>query len=129
MLSGLLWSGNPATIIESARIGRILLFTSGELLDELDGVLRRLKFSRRLAFAGLSVDAALALYRDLATVVVPVPVGLPDLRDPDDLAVLACAVAASADIIVTGDADLLHLKTYESIAIMTARDLVRTLGC
>jgi len=44
------------------------------------------------------------------------PVG----RDPDDEAVIACALAARADIIVSGDQDLLVLKTYGRIRIVSA---------
>jgi uncharacterized protein len=39
--------------------------------------------------------------------------------------VLACAVAARADLIVTGDLDLLDLKTYQSIPILAAADALR----
>jgi uncharacterized protein len=42
-------------------------------------------------------------------------------RDPDDDVVLAAAVEGRADMIVTGDADLLVLAEYEGIAIVTAR--------
>lgn len=44
----------------------------------------------------------------------------PTSRDPDDDAVLACAVAAHADFIVSGDADLLVLGAFSGIPIVTA---------
>jgi putative PIN family toxin of toxin-antitoxin system len=40
------------------------------------------------------------------------------LRDPDDLPVLACALTGEADYIVTGDNDLLELKSFEGIEIL-----------
>ncbi len=40
------------------------------------------------------------------------------LRDPDDLKVIAAALAASADHIVTGDADLLSLSPIQDICIL-----------
>lgn len=43
-------------------------------------------------------------------------------RDPDDDAILACALAAGADYLVTGDADLLALKTFRGIRIITPRE-------
>jgi len=46
------------------------------------------------------------------------------LADPDDDAVLACAVAARAEIIVSGDSHLLDLKDYEGILIVTAAHLL-----
>lgn len=43
-------------------------------------------------------------------------------RDIDDDNVLACALAAKADYLVTGDADLLVIKNYKGIKIITPRD-------
>ena len=43
-------------------------------------------------------------------------------RDPDDDAILACALEARADYLVTGDVDLLELKVFKEIRIVTPRD-------
>jgi putative PIN family toxin of toxin-antitoxin system len=43
-------------------------------------------------------------------------------RDPDDDAILACALEARADYLVTGDVDLLELKVFKGIRIVTPRD-------
>ena len=43
-------------------------------------------------------------------------------RDPDDDAILACALEARADYLVTGDVDLLGLKVFKGIPIITPRD-------
>lgn len=43
-------------------------------------------------------------------------------RDADDDNILACALAAKADYLVTGDADLLELKMHKGISIITPRD-------
>jgi len=43
-------------------------------------------------------------------------------RDPDDEAVIACALAARADLIVSGDQDLLVLKRYRRIRILNAAE-------
>ena len=42
-------------------------------------------------------------------------------RDPEDDAVLSAAIEGRADVIVTGDADLLALEEHEGIAIVTPR--------
>ena len=48
------------------------------------------------------------------------PAAVPKVsRDPDDDHVLACAVSAKADRIVSGDNDLLTLKQHRGIAILT----------
>ena len=43
-------------------------------------------------------------------------------RDADDDDIIACAVAAKADYLVTGDSDLLKIKTYKHIKIINTRD-------
>lgn len=43
-------------------------------------------------------------------------------RDPDDDAILACALGTGAGYLVTGDEDLLELKTFKGVRIVTARD-------
>ncbi len=43
-------------------------------------------------------------------------------RDADDDNIIACAVAAKADYLVTGDSDLLDIKSYKDIKIITPRD-------
>ena len=41
-------------------------------------------------------------------------------KDPDDDQVIACAIAASADYIVSGNRHLLTLAVYNSIQILNA---------
>ena len=63
--------------------------------------------------------------RQLAEVIVPPPLPQPVCRDPDDDHVLACALAAQSDLIVSGDADLLNLREYQSIRIVAAAEALR----
>ena len=46
-------------------------------------------------------------------------------RDPDDNQILACAVAADADYLVTGNEDLLFEPTPRIFAILPAFDIVK----
>ena len=43
-------------------------------------------------------------------------------RDPNDDMIVACAIDADADYIVTGDEDLLILKRYKGIIILNPRN-------
>ena len=63
-------------------------------------------------------------YAALASVIEPAEIDPVILADPDDDAVLACALAAHSDLIVSGDNHLLVLKQYEGIRIVTATELV-----
>lgn len=120
VISGLLWNGNPRRILEAARTGKIQLFTSLGLLAEIDEVLRRPKFARRLTLAEVTPRELVLGYAALAHIVEPVAIEPVVLDDPDDDAVLACALAAQAEVIVTGDSHLLLLEEYDKIPIVTA---------
>jgi len=48
LISGLLWGGNESMVIEKAEKRTIKLFISHHLLKELEGVLKRDKFSKKL---------------------------------------------------------------------------------
>jgi predicted nucleic acid-binding protein len=67
-------------------------------------------------------------YRRLVTVVAPAPIPTTVQADPDDDHVLACALAARADLIVSGDRHLLDLGMYRSIRIVTSADALSALA-
>ena len=123
IVSGLLWKGNPRRLLDAARDGRIDLFTSAVLLTELEDVLNREKFAQRLASAGVSPHELVLGYAALSSVIKPANIEPVILADPDDDAVLACAVNAQAEIIVSGDNHLLGLSEYRDIRILTAAEL------
>ncbi len=57
------------------------------------------------------------------------PQTIPDVfkEDPDDNHILACALAGNANLIVSRNLDLLRLKTYGTIGIMSPIDFLHTL--
>jgi uncharacterized protein len=99
----------------------VSLYTSLALLAELAEVIARAKFARRLRAAELSATTLVQDYARLAQIVEPQALPPPLSRDPDDDVVLATAAAASAQLIVPGDADLLTLGSFRSIRILPAR--------
>ena len=64
-------------------------------------------------------------YAELATLVIPVAIPLTVLADPDDDHVLACALAAQADYIVSGDQHLLTLNRFHETPIITAAQAIQ----
>ena len=124
VVSGLLWKGNPRRVLDAAREGTIELFTSAILLTELEDVLNREKFTQRLASVGIVPHELVLGYAALASVIQPASIDPVILADPDDDAVLACAAAAQAEIIVSGDNHLLGLGSYRDIRILTAAELI-----
>jgi putative PIN family toxin of toxin-antitoxin system len=123
VLSGLLWhQGPPRRLINLARERAVTLCTSLTLLAELAEVIGRDKFAKRVHAATLSAAELVQDYERLAELVEPQPLPMPASRDADDDHVLACALAAQADLIVSGDHDLLTLHEYQGIPILSTTD-------
>lgn len=120
VVSGLLWPGPPRRLIDLARERAIAPCTSLTLLAELAEVIGRDKFAHRVRAAGVSAAELVDDYRRLAHLVEPLALPAPVSRDADDDHVLACAVAADAQLIVTRDRDLLVLGTFRGIRNRTA---------
>jgi uncharacterized protein len=70
-------------------------------------------------------DEAVKLLRSRLAIVAPTPLPHPVCRDSDDDMVLATAVAASADCIVTGDKDLLVIQRYANISILSPSEFAQ----
>jgi hypothetical protein len=125
LISGLLWEGNEATIIEKAEKKEIQPFISPKILKELEGVLKREKFTKRLKDKENTVEKAVAKIALIATLIEP-NINISEIKeDPDDNRVLECAVSADVDFIISGDNHLLSLKRYSGIAIITASEFIK----
>ncbi|MGH8907473.1 MAG: PIN domain-containing protein [Egibacteraceae bacterium] len=110
LISALLFGGLPRVILHTATRGEITLVTSPALLDELEDLLIG-KFGFGRAVARLTRGEVEAL----ADLVQPVDVPAVS-RDADDDEVPA------ADVVVTGDRDLLALGTHQGISVLTPRE-------
>jgi uncharacterized protein len=98
--------------------GRVSLCISKEIIHEVLGVLAH-KFSRRPE----ELSRTALFLSDLAELVAPRR-KLAVLDDEPDNRIIECAVAADADIIVTGDRAMLNLKTYEQIRVLSLRQFL-----
>jgi putative PIN family toxin of toxin-antitoxin system len=97
-------------------LGEHEIVLSEELLDEiLEGLLQKIKLPSGV------VDGIGELLREHATMLNPIPIASGVCRDPDDIKVLSLAVASKADYLVTGDKDLLVLKKFEGLPILSPR--------
>ena len=120
IFSAMLWHGNPRRVMDGIRTGAAQCATSPALLAELMDVLGRARFAGKIAASGSAIPDLVNDYARVARVVFPVDVPRVVPDDPDDDHVIACAVAANADLIVSGDGDLLRLGGYGRIRIVTA---------
>ncbi|MEN9636840.1 MAG: hypothetical protein RL077_5244 [Verrucomicrobiota bacterium] len=64
------------------------------------------------------------VYQRRARLVSPLPLPGRACRDPDDDLVLATALTAQADVIISGDKDLLTLKTHGGVRIRSPRQFM-----
>ena len=129
IFSALLWRGPPYELLNAIREhSSARICASSFLLEELKDVLARPAATRRLAVIGKTAGEVLADYLEVVELVEPGE--LPRVaRDPDDDHVLACALAANSQLIVSADPDLLGLGTFREIPILSARsalDLLHT---
>lgn len=118
LVSGLLWQGAPRRLVDAAQSGAIHFVTSSALLAELARVLARPKFAHRMERTGVTAQTLLAVYAELAEIVLPVDIPPTVPNDPDDDAVLSAALGGHVSLIVSGDRDLLDLKRFRGIPIL-----------
>ena len=101
--------------------GDCVTIWSNRLKQELESLL-----ARRHGI-GPATRVAVEAYVDLCEFVEPEPLGERVCRDKDDDVVLATALAGKADVIVTGDEDLLVLKKFRGIEILSPRQFLKLL--
>ena len=115
-MSGFTTRGLCADLIREVLASHTLI-TSEHVLAETEDVLLH-----RFGVPAEVVAEILALLRRQE--IAALPASLPDIavRDPDDLAVVAAAIQAHADFLVTGDKDITSLAPLEHVRVSTPRD-------
>lgn len=123
-VSGLLWGGKPRQLLQLAANQQLTILSTDRLLDELLDVVSRPRFHQRLLAARTNAIDLVADYRFLVEVVTSAEIKPTVLADPDDDAVIACALGGKADYIVSGDDHLLSLKLHQGIPILTVHEIL-----
>ncbi len=120
LVSALLSDGPPRKIVKAAAEEKFSFALSPFILDELSGVLIRKKFH----FPARVIDTYLDELCALAEMVFPKNQVHIITADPQDNKIIECAIAFSANMIVSGDSHLLQLGAYKDIKIMKATDFI-----
>jgi uncharacterized protein len=130
VLSALLWRGTPYRLLDAiGQRSSTQLYSSTALLEELTDVLTRPSATKRLALIDKTAATVLADYVEVIELVAPTTVPRVVPGDADDDQVIAAAVAAEANLIVSGDRKhLLPLGSHAGIAIVDAAEALRRIS-
>jgi putative PIN family toxin of toxin-antitoxin system len=128
LVSGLIWKGVPGQIFDALKRRQFYALVSPATFSEFETVISRPKFAPVLAQMSTDAASLVRAYRAFTLWVEPGNVDINAVRDAKDHAVLACAIGGRADVIVTGDQDLLVLEQYAGIPIMTPTAFLDLLG-
>ena len=121
-------SGLPAQVLDIWRERGYLLIVSHDIITEIHSTLSYPRIRRKYALTDDDVAQLIALLEQDALVVPGhADVARTVTDDPADEMVLACAVDAQADVIVSGDHHLVDLGSFRSISILTARQFLERL--
>lgn len=113
-VSGILFRGKPRDVLDLAIQGKIQVFISPDIISELKEVLLR----KKIGFSPARVNFIMREIESITTLVIPQKKYTAVPRDSGDDIIIDCAMESKAQYLVTGDDDLLSLKSYKSIAII-----------
>lgn len=126
MFSGLIkLESVPGQVLRAWRDGSFRLVLSEFLIEEIATVLARPKMQALVTWPPAQIGRFVLELRAFSDVVEPAELGFKYPRDPDDIPVLATLIASGADVLVTGDRDLLALR--DKYPIETPAEFVRRL--
>lgn len=117
--------GPAAEVLARASSGAFELHLAREIIEELrTRLLHRRHIRRRYAYSDAWVNERCAALAAAAEMVAALPDVRVVTRDPNDDMIIACALAAKADYVVTRDKDLLSLGAHQGIRIVTPRQFL-----
>ena len=121
LVSAIAFGGKPAEVLLLVTQEKIQAVTSSVLLTELEETLIKI-----LDLSEGNVQLALEEIKDEFRIVQP-RIAIKASRDEDDNRVIEAALEGNCNYIITGDKDLLDLKTFKNIKIVTADQFLNTL--
>jgi len=115
------FGGNPREVIDLWKSGKITLCLSSAILDEYIDVLNRIGLKEEDELKEL-----LSLFSRGFNLLFTTKT--PEIQivnnDPDDDKFIECAVALKAHTVITGDREILSIKEYMGIRILTPQQFL-----
>lgn len=122
LVSALLFTGELAGVAGLWQNGEIVPLISKETYDELKAVLAYPKFSLSPGEIQEIIEKEILPFFEAVEISKNIT-GVS--RDPEDDKFIACAICGSADFIVSGDKDLIDLRSYQTARILRVHDFLR----
>lgn len=108
--------GLCAEVFEVCLEGHNIVISEHILSETKENLVAKIHLSRAV------VQEIIQYLRDVTEIVEPEVVDKPVCRDKSDDRIIGTALGGDADFIITGDKDLLVLKKYKGIKIVTPRE-------
>ena len=121
--SGIVFGGKPERLLELAIKNDVEMCVSPQILAEYDEIIARLSAK----YPAHTIEITLQDLTDNALLVTPSQT-VTVCRDPDDNKFIECAMEGKCLYIVSGDNDLLDLRSYADIEIVTVAEFFERYG-
>lgn len=119
LMSALYFGGNPQKILDLFLKKIFNAYATPAILAEYSDVYERLEKKTRRKADKYAYDAIVSLFN-----IVPDNTEIKGSRDPKDDMFLGCALTCKALYIISGDKDLLCLKEFEGVKIVTVSEFL-----
>jgi putative PIN family toxin of toxin-antitoxin system len=118
LIAAFLTEGLCSGLLIRARKQSFDLVLCDDMIREFEGIL-----TKKFKLTSTDISEISAIVSETAAEILHKLNPVPSIcRDPNDDMVIACAIDATADYIVTGDEDLLILKKHKNIIIINPRN-------
>ena len=124
-ISGIFFSGPPCTILKAWRDNAIQLIISPDIFQEY----HRVALELSAQFPAIDISEILDLLLVKAEMIDAGDLPEAVSADRDDDKFLACAIAGSSQLIVSGDKHLLDISPYRNMIILKPRQFVDKYLC
>lgn len=121
IISSIFWKGNPYEVVRRGILGEYKLVMSAEILGEITNKLRN-----KFQFPEKAIQNLVSILLTYGHIVEPIS-KFDAVRDKTDNKVLECAFDGKAAFIVTGDPDLLILKEFKGVKMVTAKEFLESI--
>ncbi len=123
--SAIFFGGKPAELLKLVLLRhQVLALATAEIIEEYQATINYLleKYKgKKLNFTLLPLVSAMEIINSTSKVAI--------CRDSDDDKFISCAIDGKCSYVVSGDKDLLTLKKYQNIQIVTVANFLRLLFC